>query len=78
MLINHVKIGDILTVQGTGYASNVFTDYVVKRITKTRIFCTMKNGTTGVQWRFNEYGDKLPKDKYVSFSVIAVNGVEWK
>jgi hypothetical protein len=67
-MIDKVKVGDVLTVQGSGYLSTYVRTFTVTKITKTRIVC----GTV----RFNQWGILLPRDKYIFHNIVAINGIK--
>lgn len=76
MLIDQVKVGDVLTVAGTGYQSNIRNNYTVMRITKTMIVCTIPKHATGYEYKIDRYGCKLPREKYINHYVTHINGIE--
>lgn len=77
MLIEQVKVGDVLTVRGSGYLDNMVTDYTVIRVTKTMIICVIPKHRNGAEYKIDRRGVKLPKDKYINFYVTHVNGVKY-
>jgi len=73
MLIDIVKVGDVLTTQGTGYQSKTIHRYTVARITKTQIICRHASNAVA-DFKIDRYGCMLPKDKYINHYVTHVNG----
>lgn len=72
MLIDQVKVGDILITQGDGYLSDMIRKYTVIRVTKTQIICkTVSNKTA--EFKFNRRGVLLPQDRFINHRVIKIN-----
>ena len=75
ILIDTVKVGDVLTFRGTGYQDNIIRNYTVTRITKTQIVCSLKGSIA--TYKIDRRGVLLPKDRFINHYVTHVNGVKY-
>jgi hypothetical protein len=67
-ILDHVKVGDVLTFKGQGYLSNMIRKYRVNRITKKFIFCNDNTVKVALD------GTMLPRDRFINHNVVAING----
>jgi len=56
-----------------GHASNFTSTFVITRRTAKYIFATLKTG--GVEYKFDDRGTVLPRDKYINYYIFEINGV---
>jgi len=68
-----LKPGDVVRVRGMGYAENYISTYVITRRTAKYIFASLRSGSG--EYKFDNRGTVLPRDKYINYYIFEINGV---
>lgn len=68
MKLENVKVGDVLTVRGTGFAEDFIQTFTIAKISAKYVY--RENGV-----KINRYdGVIMPRGKYNTFYVYLING----